>query len=250
VLPAGGEVDCVEEDFRGTDFPDLPTRLAEPLTEAFRRCDEPGYTATLQLAVPGSLVAMAADSWRLRPGGRMLGADRPVVTRRSDLPPAFGGQYAQPDEDPVVTAERLDRWRAQHQRRLTAEVLDCDQEALCRLPADAELRDMARELVPVLCRSAGSAPQVLHDLTVAGHAIAMWRREPVAADALCADYHRGIERTVRAARSAAGLPAALAALRADAADGVPEAYWSTGLMLLYDDPTRPLPGADELLETP
>ncbi|QDN96020.1 hypothetical protein FNV65_06690 [Streptomyces sp. S1A1-8] len=31
---------------------------------------------------------------------------------------------------------------------------------------------------------------------------------------------------------------------------VPEAYRPKGIALLYYDPTRPLPGADELLETP
>lgn len=29
-----------------------------------------------------------------------------------------------------------------------------------------------------------------------------------------------------------------------------EAYWSKGIALLYDAPTRPLPAADELLEAP
>ncbi|MEC3996955.1 hypothetical protein VSR01_26965 [Actinacidiphila sp. DG2A-62] len=57
-------------------------------------------------------------------------------------------------------------------------------------------------------------------------------------------------RTVRAARTAGALPGHLVTLRAKVAAGVPEAYWSHGLTLLYDDPTRPLPGTDELLETP
>ncbi|WP_225846311.1 trypsin-like peptidase domain-containing protein [Streptomyces sp. HPF1205] len=248
VMPVGGEVDCVEEDFRGTAFADLPARVAEPLAEAFRRCDEPGHTAALQLAVPGALVAMAVDTWRLRPGGRMLGAERPVVTRRSDPPPAGGGP--RPEDDAALMAEREDRWRAQHLRRLDATVLDCDEVAGGDLPEPAVLREMPRETVPVLCRGAATAPQMLHDLVAGGHAIALWRREPVAPEAPCADYHRGIEQTVRQARTAAGLPAAVTALRADVADGVPEAYWSTGLMLFYDDPTRPLPGTDELLETP
>ncbi|MBM9503606.1 VMAP-C domain-containing protein [Actinacidiphila acididurans] len=241
VVPVNGEVDCVDEDFHGTAITDLPGRLAEPLAEAFRRCDEPGHTATLQLAVPGALVGLAADTWQLRPGARVLGADRPVVTRRTDLPP---------DEDPAVTAERQDRWRAQHQRRLAPEVLDCDEAESGPLPEDPELRELTHECVPVLCRSAITAPQVLHRLVAGGHSVALWRREPVPPQEPCADYHRGIERTVRGARTAGGLPAALAALRSDLADGAPEAYWSAGLMLLYDDPTRPLPGTDELLETP
>ncbi|MEC3996954.1 hypothetical protein VSR01_26960 [Actinacidiphila sp. DG2A-62] len=105
VVPPGGETECVAEDFHGTAFADLPERLAEPLAEAFRRCDEPGWTATLQLAVPGALMAFAADAWRLAPGGGALGAARPIVVRRTD-PPA--------DEDPAVAEERHSRWRALH----------------------------------------------------------------------------------------------------------------------------------------
>jgi hypothetical protein len=173
-----------------------------------------------------------------------------VVVRRSDPPPTLAGRYPQPGDEPDPTAEREDRWRAQHLRRLTAQVLDCDEVAACELPPETALRELPRETLPALCRSAETAPQALHHLVAAGHTVALWRREPVAPEAPCSDYHRGIERTVREARTAAALPAAVTALRADVADGVPEAYWSTGLMLLYDDPTRPLPGTDELLETP
>jgi hypothetical protein len=241
VAPENGEVDCVHEDFHGTAFADLPTRLAEPLAEAFRRCDEPGYTAALQLAVPGSLVAFAADTWRLDPDGRVLGATRPVVVRRTD-PPL--------DEDPAVAEERLGRWQVLHHLRPDPEVLDCDASEPVPLPADAELRARPRDMLPVLCRSGAAAPEALHRLLRCGYSVALWRRDPLAPDRLCSDFHRGVPRAVRAARTVAGLPAALAALRTAVAEGVPEAYWSSGLTLLYDDPTRPLPGTDELLETP
>ncbi|HEY5833242.1 trypsin-like peptidase domain-containing protein [Streptomyces sp.] len=241
VVPENGEVDCVAEDFRGTAFPDLPGRLADPLAEAFRRCDEPGYTATLQLAVPGALVALAADTWRLRPGDRPLGALRPLVTRRSDPPP---------DEDPDVTEERRVRWRTLHRQRPDADVLDCDEITERDVPGESELRALPHEALPVLCRSGADAREVLHDLVGGGHTVALWRREPVAPHAPCADFHRGVVRTVRDARTAGGLPAALRALRSEVADGTPEAWWSAGLMLFYDDPTRPLPGTNELLETP
>jgi hypothetical protein len=241
VVPENGEVDCVEEDFRGTDLPDLPDRLAEPLTEAFRRCDEHGRPAPLQLAVPGALVCFAADTWRLRPGDRPLGAGRPMVVRRTDPPPG---------EDPALTQERRGRWRALHRQWPDPAVLDCDAVAECDVPGQDALRALPRETLPVLCRSGTAAPEVLHDLVGGGHAIALWRREPVAPQVPCAEFHRGVNRAVRAARTAAGLPAALAALRSDMADGTPESYWSAGLMLLYDDPARPLPGTDELLETP
>jgi hypothetical protein len=241
VSPESGEVDCVHEDFQGTAAADLATRLAAPLAEAFRRCDEPGYVAALQLAVPGSLMAFAADAWRLDPDGGKLGAVRPVVVRRTD-PPA--------DTDPAVADERLSRWRTLHHMAPTAEVLDCLDSQSQELPEDAELRARPRETLPVLCRSGAAAPEALHRLLRCGYSVALWRREPIEPRRLCSELHRGVPHAVYAAGTAAGLPAQLASLRAAVAKGVPEAYWSSGLALLYDDPTRPLPGTDELLETP
>ncbi|SEF86717.1 Trypsin-like peptidase domain-containing protein [Actinacidiphila yanglinensis] len=241
VSPESGEVDCVHEDFRGTSVADLPALLAAPLAEAFRRCDEPGYVAALQLAVPGSLMAFAADTWRLDPDGSRLGAIRPVVVRRTDPPQ---------DADPGVAEERLSRWHTLHRRPPSAEVLDCGDSQEEPLPEDAELRARPREMLPVLCRSGAAAPEALHRLLRCGYSVALWRREPIEPERVCSDLHRGVPRLVHGARTAAGLPAGLAALRAAVADGVPEAFWSGGLALLYDDPTRPLPGTDELLETP
>jgi hypothetical protein len=243
VSPESGEVDCVDEDFRGTAVADLPARLAAPLTEAFRRCDEPGYVAALQLAVPGSLMAFAADTWRLDPDGATLGALRPVVVRRTDPPP---------DTDADVAEERLGRWHALHRRAPDPEVLDCEDSQTRPLPDDDELRARPRETLPVLCRSGAAAPEALHRLLRCGYSVALWRRDPIESRQVCSELHRGVPRAVRAARTAAGLPARLADLRAAVAEGVPEAFWSGGLALLYDDPTRPLtlPGTDELLETP
>lgn len=241
VVPENGEVDCIEEDFRGTPLDELAVRLREPLEEAFRRCDEPGYPAALQLAVPGALVAFAADTWPLGPGGRAIGAARPVVIRRTDPPP---------DEDPAAAEARHGRWHTLHQQPPRPTVLDCDAGAPGPMPEEDELRAHPRDTLPVLCRSAASAPDALHRIVHSGYPVALWRREPVGPETPCGDFHRGVARTVRGARSAGRLPTALAALRAAVAAGVPEAYWSQGVTLLYDDPTRPLPGTDELLETP
>jgi hypothetical protein len=241
VLPVSGESECIEEDFRGTAFHQLPERLREPLDEAFRRCDEPGHDAALQLAVPGYLVAFAADTWPIGAGKVALGTVRPVVVRRTDAP-AW--------DDPALLAERVDRWHTLHRQQPRPSVLDCDEGAAGPLPGEEELRAGARDTLPVLCRSAAVGPDALHRVARSGFPVALWRREPVEPDAACGDFHRGVARTVRGARFAGRLPGALAALRADVADGVPEAYWSRGLALLYDDPTRPLPGTDELLETP
>ncbi|WP_433892390.1 trypsin-like peptidase domain-containing protein [Streptomyces sp. CA-111067] len=243
VVPESGEVDCVQEEFGGTALAGLPAALGPALAEAFRRCDAPGYVAALQLAVPGALVAFAADTWPLGTGGAQLGTERPVVVRRTD-------PTGEQDRDPAWAEERLGRWLALHQQPPRPEILDCDDGTETALPGEDELRARPRDTLPVLCRSAGAAPEALHRIAGSGYCVALWRREPVESEAVCADFHRGVHRTVRDARSAGRLPAALTALRAAVADGVPEAYWSIGLTLLYDDPTRPLPGSDELLETP
>lgn len=240
VMPENGEVVPVGED-RSTDFAELPARLTEPLTEAFRRCDERDHTAALHVALPDILVDLPADTWRLGAGARALGATRPVLVRRADPPE---------DTDEAVAEERLARWHTLHRQWLAAEVLDCDEGARGSVPGEDELRSRPRQLLPVLCRSGLDAPEALRTLVGGGYPVALWRREPVDEETVCADFHRGTSRTARAARTAAGLPAALVGLRAGVADGVPEAYWSTGLTLLYDDPTRPLPGVGELLENP
>lgn len=240
VLPPGGDVECVEEEYEGTELAALPDRLREPLREVFRRCDAPGRLATLQLAVPGALVGFAAETWPLGPGGGTLSADRPVVIRRTDAP----------EEDRQAAGERAARWRTLHQQQPHPELLDCDEGAPGELPDDASLRDRPRDTLPVLCRSASTAHEALHRLYRNGYSVALWRREPVGQETVCTDFHRGVQRTVRAARTAGRLPGLLAELRAAVGDRVPESYWSAGLSMLYDDPTRPLPGAGDPLVSP
>ena len=88
-------------------------------------------------------------------------------------------------------------------------VLDCDESTPSRVPDESDLRQRPPETLPVLCRSGSDAPEVLHALVRSGYAIALWRRDPVDRDGLCADFHRGTTRAVRAARTAAGLPGEL-----------------------------------------
>ncbi|SHK77097.1 VMAP-C domain-containing protein [Actinacidiphila paucisporea] len=236
VVPRSGEVECVEEQFDpGTDLEALAPRLREPLREVFRRCDGPGTLAVIQLAVPGALVGRFSDV-------RLLGieADRPVVIRRTDMP----------DEDRPEADERAARWRTLHEQPPRTHILDCDEGAACPLPDEADLRARPRDTLPALCRSAATAPEALDRIVRGGYSVALWRRRPVAQESVCADFHRGMGRAVRDARSAGRLPRLLVELRAEVDDGVPEKFWASGLMLFYDDPTRPLPGTDEPLETP
>ncbi|MET3985032.1 hypothetical protein [Streptomyces sp. PvR034] len=73
-------------------------------------------------------------------------------------------------------------------------------------------------------------------------------REPVASGAARTAFWRGIDRLLSGARTSAALPAALTELRSRLAADDPEAHWAEGLALLYDDPTRPLPGPESLVD--
>ncbi|MFG1805059.1 SAV_2336 N-terminal domain-related protein [Streptomyces sp. NPDC049040] len=234
IVPVDGEMGQVAEGpGGGTALADLATRLAGPLAEAFRRCDEPGHAATLQVAVPGSLADLAADTWRLGPGDRSLGAERPVVVRPRDA--------EVPDEDAAaVDARRHRRWSAQQLRAITPVVLDSEVDG-GEMPTMGELLALSDEAVPILCHSPAAAPQRLRDLAAAGFPVALWCRESLG-PAEAGAYLRGVQRMVRSAGTAAELPTALAALRSAAADGAPDTYWTAGLVLMYDDPTCPLPG--------
>ncbi|MGW1273970.1 VMAP-C domain-containing protein [Streptomyces sp. NPDC002491] len=94
VTAPGGEAVRLHEAER-TPLAELPGRLAGPLAEAFRHCDEPGRPALLQVALPHTLLGLEVDAWRLGPEEPPLGALRPVVVRCADrdrLPDeAFGG---------------------------------------------------------------------------------------------------------------------------------------------------------------
>lgn len=125
--------------------------------------------------------------------------------------------------------------------------MGCDDGRGVPLLGHGELRRLPPETLPVRCRSAADPPDALHHIVRAGYPVALWRREPVASATVCADFHRGVTRALREAGTASRFPAAL---RAAAADGIPEAYWSQHLALFYDDPTRPLPGSEELMEVP
>lgn len=95
VAAPGGEVVRLHEAER-TPLADLPAHLAGPLGEAFRRCDEPGRPALLQVALPHELLGLEVDNWQLPPDEAPLGTLRPVVVRCADrdrLPDEAFGVY-------------------------------------------------------------------------------------------------------------------------------------------------------------
>ncbi|MEU8349076.1 trypsin-like peptidase domain-containing protein [Streptomyces sp. NPDC048845] len=237
---ASGDVLPLDEQY---DVPadDVRDRLAAPLAEAFRRCDEPGRPATLEVALRQDALDLPVDTWRVPADGPPLGTQRPVVVRCSDRPP--------PDDEEAEEDERR-RWDRLREGPMEPVVLDCVEDRPEPLPDASALRRLGPYTLPVLCRTGTDAgdPGALRKLVAGGFAVALWRRE--AADPVCKSFHRGTLRTVTDHKRADRLPAAVHRLRAAVGSGVPEAYWSQGVALLHDDPSRPLPGSDDLLETP
>ncbi|WP_405887143.1 trypsin-like peptidase domain-containing protein [Streptomyces longwoodensis] len=236
-----------------TPWDRLAAEAAEPLAEAFRRCDAPDRPAPLQAALPHLLLGLPVDTWQLHPDEPPLGVQRPVVVRCSDrdqLPD--DGEY-DPDEADG-RHERQDRWRRLHTHDARAEVLDCDDGVRQPVPPVSDLRALAHRTVPVLCRygehryedDAAALVRIVH----AGFGVALWRRRSGRSDTVCGEFHRGVRQAVDDGVGAELLPEVVHSMRVKLRAGRTEAYWADGIALYYDDPHRPLPGAGDLLEAP
>ncbi|WP_051831368.1 trypsin-like peptidase domain-containing protein [Streptomyces violens] len=234
------------EGRHGTALADLPAELAGPLGEAFRRSDEPGRPAVLEVALRQALLDLDVDTWRIPPGSRPIGELRPVVVRCADRPP--GPACGEGDGTDPGTGPQ-ERWTRLHEDGMEHTCVDCDEGRPEEVTADL-LRELGPRSFPVLCRVPGGdgGAATIRRIVGSGHPVALWRRERM--DPVCGEYHRGILRTVKSGTTAHRLPLAVRELRAGIGAAEPEAYWSRGITLLYDDPGRPLPGADDVLETP
>ncbi|MGW5094324.1 VMAP-C domain-containing protein [Streptomyces nodosus] len=244
---------------------ELPGALTGPLAEAFRHCDRPGRPAVLQVALPRTLLGLPVDGWQSGTADRPLGAERPVVVRCADRDrepgadefeayEAYEAYEKEPFEVDEEQREREARWRWVHVRDSRPEVLDCDDGLRIPLPSLDRLRGLSRGAVPILCRygdrrfedDTAALGRIVHG----GFGVALWRRWRGQKDAVCGEFHRRAGDTVAGAGSAERLPELVYELRAGLRAGRAETYWADGIALLYDDPHRPLPGSDELLEAP
>lgn len=234
----------VAEDVRGTALADLPGRLAAPLTEAFRRCDDLEGPAVLQVAVGRSLLDLDVADWRLVPGDPPLGALRPVVVRRSDQPP-MSEEWLK---------ERKARWNRTGAAAMRAQTLDCDDGIMVRVPEADALRTLAYGTVPLLCHygrdARPDAAAGFERLLSGGFGVALWRRRGGDGGAVCTEFHRRAAETVEGTRATEQLPYKVHELRKGVHAGRIETFWSDGLTLYYDDPHQPLPGTEQLLEAP
>ncbi|MCB5180175.1 VMAP-C domain-containing protein [Streptomyces antimicrobicus] len=212
----------------------LPEALRAPLAEAFRRCDTHEAAALLEVAVAPELFTLAVDEWPVT-GDTPVGVQRPVVYRY----PADGPCA----DDPLRAA---DRWT----RVMTGPALD--QRADCsrgrpRSPSYGWLSGLPDHVVPVSCRSADCEPALgaLHAARRAGYGVVLCRRPPPG-EVSCAAFHRGLREELAEAGRGRPLPLRLLSLRVRAHDHDPDAYWSTGLGLVWEDPDRPLPEDEPL----
>ncbi|MFI6489948.1 trypsin-like peptidase domain-containing protein [Streptomyces sp. NPDC050564] len=235
---------------------ELTGSLAAPLAEAFRQCDQPWRPAVLQVALPHQLLGLDVDAWRFAPDAPPLGAHRPVVVRcadREQLPDEgdFVDRQMSADEEQY---ERAARWRRIHAYGAKAEVLDCEDGRRVPVPPAESLRGLPHTTVPVLCRYGDHRfeddPLALLRIVHGGYSVALWRRRPDQPEAVCGEFHRRVGDTIAEAGSAERLPEVVHALRVGLRAGLRETFWADGIALFYDDPSRPLPGAGDLLEAP
>ncbi|MGW2182428.1 VMAP-C domain-containing protein [Streptomyces sp. NPDC001732] len=243
-FPSGQDVPMTENS-QGTPVGDLRSRLAGPLTEAFRLCDEPGSPAVLQVSVPLALLDLEVEEWRLPPDGRPLGVQRPVVVRCSDERP-------EPSDDEF--REREARWNRVRTGPMRAVVLDCEDVMRVSVPSGAELRELGYETVPVLCRygGRGDAQSLAGFVRVldSGFGVVLWQRPGAEPAAVCTEFHLRVGDTVAGSRVADRLPRKIHELRKGVFAGRAETYWSHGVVLMLDDPQHPACGAGELLQAP
>ncbi|MFE4628193.1 VMAP-C domain-containing protein [Streptomyces mirabilis] len=220
----------------GSLLSELPQALDRPLRNAFRQLDAEQRRARLELALPVEHFGLDAHTWP-RSAQTPFGAQRQVVLRslkrRGEPADVWQQRWA------GVTANAL--------RALPVHSSEYAREALEEAEPGA---------VPVLCRPPRQSADSLTDAIGAGYSIALCSLRGEHARACGTDcgelYGRAVQ-LLGVADSAMALPELLRSLRerADAEGGNGEdSAWAARLALLYDDPRRPIPVSDDLLESP
>ncbi len=225
-----GRVTPVDSGVRATEA-GLPEALRAPLAEAFRRCDTHEAAAPLEVAAAPELFGLAVDEWVLV--GRLpVGVQRPVVFRHpaGNLVPGAAARWARVQTGPLLD-ERADCVRGRP-----------------RSPSATWLAGLPDNTVPVHCRAAAAEPTLgsLHAVGDAGYGVVVCRRPPADPGVSCAPFHRGLREELADAGRAEVLPLRLQALRGRAYGADPDAYWSAGAALVWNDPARALPEDEPL----
>ncbi|WP_030928877.1 trypsin-like peptidase domain-containing protein [Streptomyces sp. NRRL S-646] len=220
----------------GSALAELPQVLDQPLRRAFRGLDAEERRARLELALPVEHFGLDAHRWP-RSTEPPLGTQRQVVLR----------SLKRRGEPAAAWRERWDGVAANELKALPVHSPEYAKEAL---------EEAAPGAVPVLCRPPQQSAASLADAIGAGYGVALWNLRGEHARACgtdCGELYGRAALLLGAADGAAALPERLRALRERAdeegGDGADTA-WAAQLALLYDDPRRPIPVCDDLLESP
>lgn len=229
-------------DGEGVSLAELPSVLSEPLARTFGRLDS-GRRARLELAVPVEQFGVDAHLWRPGPVVRSLRphpAERPFGIHRQVVVRCLKRR----GEPAAVWRER---WRA---------VAEGEPKAL-PVPSDAyagrALDAAPPGAVPVLCRPPAESTGPLSRAVAAGYGVILWNLQAEhthGCDLDCGELHDRTAELLSSAGRATALPERLRALRERVSEADPDADWAEHLALLYDDPRRPIPHCDDLLESP
>lgn len=220
----------------GSPLAELPQVLDRPLRRAFRGVDAAQRRARLELALPVEHFGLDAHSWP-RSAEPALGAQRQVVLR----------SLKRRGEPAAAWRERWDGVAANTLKALPVHSAEYAKEAL---------EEAGPGAVPVLCRPPQQSTASLTDAIGAGYGVALWNLRGEHARACgtdCGELYGRAAQLLGASDGAAALPERLRALRERAdeeGDDGTDAGWAAHLALLYDDPRRPIPLCDDLLESP
>ncbi|MDX3456716.1 trypsin-like peptidase domain-containing protein [Streptomyces sp. ME02-8801-2C] len=229
-------------DPEGDSLADLPSVLNEPLARTFGRLDN-GRRARLELAVPVEHFGINAHLWLpgpVVPSLRAHLAERPFGVHRQVVVRCLK-RRGEP------TAVWRERWRAVAEGEPKALPVISDAyagQALDAAPPGA---------VPVLCRPPAESTGPLAQAVAAGYGVIFWNLQAEHTHGCgtdCRELHDRTAELLSSAGRATALPERVRALREGFRRADPDADWVEHLALLYDDPGRPIPHCDDLLESP
>ncbi|MGW3646506.1 VMAP-C domain-containing protein [Streptomyces sp. NPDC000878] len=237
-------VQAVEEgiDGEGASLAELPKVLNEPLTRTFDQLDGE-RRARLELALPVEHFGVDAHLWLPGPAVRSLRphpAERPFGVHRQVVLRCLK-RRGEP------TSVWRDRWRGVAEGAPKA--LPVPSEAYARQTLD----HAPPGAVPVLCRPPAESTAPLSRAVAAGYGVVLWNlkaEHPHGCGADCDELQDRAAELLNSVGRATALPERLRTLRERVSQEVPDADWAEHLALLYDDPGRPIPLCDDLLESP
>ncbi|MFD7814074.1 trypsin-like peptidase domain-containing protein [Streptomyces sp. NPDC059785] len=229
-------------DGEGASLAELPYLLNEPLTRTFGRLDSE-RRARLEVALPVEHFGVDAHLWRPGPVVRSLRphpAERPFGVHRQVVLRCLKRR----GEPAAVWRERWHGFAGGVPKALPVSSDAYAAHALDSAPPGA---------VPVLCRPPAQSTGPLAEAVAAGYGVVLWNgraEHPHGCGEDCGELQGRAAELLGSTGRATALPERLRALRERVSLADADADWAEHLALLYDDPRRPIPLCDDLLESP